>query len=624
MSSIQRVIKRIRISWSQENIRVLRDMVRLLIISAIAVFMMQELQPFMQYINVELVKLEPFAWLPIMEHRFLFNMLLYFLLYLFLYLLPGFRITGSVITVFMFLFGWAQHHVVINKKQIIFPWDIYNLRLIGEISSQYKVIINFHVVVSFIFMLLILLLIIVGKPIRISKTNRFIAMAVVILMNSVYFFGFIMNPALQNKAQFYYATFISITNSTNNGVFFNFFHYLRDLENIVPEGYSEQKALNILERYNDGEAMSPITAKKPDVIIILNESFADYEDLLDLPANEEILPYYHFLDGDNLVKKNLLSSVLGGSTANTEAEILTSQTMAFFPQGSYPFIQYFDHRMDAFPELLKVNGYRTVAIHPFEAFGWKRPTVYPLLGIDSFVSIKLFDNPEKVRDYVSDEAAYEYLTAVHRAHKATNPDTPIFQYLVTMQNHSGYSVGPQEKTIRLETDTNVTELENYLSLLHISDAALEQLINYYQASSDPVVLVFFGDHQAIWADDSESLLYQYASNSQFDLATLRYIAPIMVWTNFDISGSYFANIDQDILSANYIAPLIADLTGIDTPYYRFLRDMYEYVPAINAFGLIDADGRFYERGSEEIPDDIQKWLDEYEVLQYYELMKNET
>ena len=172
MSSLESNNKKSRSALSIDNKRMIYGVIKLLLISALTVFMMQELHPFMQFINVELVKLAPLAWLKFMKHRFFFNMLLYFLMYLLLYLLPGFRITGSVVTIGMFFFGWAHHHVVINKKQIIFPWDIYNLRLVGEISSQYKVIINVHVIISFLIMLLILCLIVVGRPQKIHRKMR--------------------------------------------------------------------------------------------------------------------------------------------------------------------------------------------------------------------------------------------------------------------------------------------------------------------------------------------------------------------------------------------------------------------------------------------------------------------
>ena len=261
MSSLESNNKKSRSALSIDNKRMIYGVIKLLLISALTVFMMQELHPFMQFINVELVKLAPLAWLKFMKYRFFFNMLLYFLMYLLLYLLPGFRITGSVVTIGMFFFGWAQHHVVINKKQIIFPWDIYNLRLVGEISSQYKVIINVHVIISFLIMLLILCLIVVGRPQKIHRKMRLILIVTVAFLNALYFMGFVLNPALQKKAEFYYATFISITNSTNDGVFFNFFHYINSLENIVPEDYSQQRALDILERYSQEDALPAIVDK---------------------------------------------------------------------------------------------------------------------------------------------------------------------------------------------------------------------------------------------------------------------------------------------------------------------------------------------------------------------------
>ena len=97
---------------------------------------------------------------------------------------------------------------------------------------------------------------------------RLILIVTVAFLNALYFMGFVLNPALQKKAEFYYATFISITNSTNDGIFFNFFHYINSLENIVPEDYSQQRALDILERYSQEDALPAIVDKKPDVIEI--------------------------------------------------------------------------------------------------------------------------------------------------------------------------------------------------------------------------------------------------------------------------------------------------------------------------------------------------------------------
>ena len=42
---------------------------------------------------------------------------------------------------------------------------------------------------------------------------------------------------------------------------------------------------------------------------------------------------------------------------------------------------------------------------------------------------------------------------------------------------------------------NYPDVNQYLSLIHESDSALEYLISYFEKVDDPVEIVFFGDHQ---------------------------------------------------------------------------------------------------------------------------------
>lgn len=87
---------------------------KLLLISVLVVFMLQEMQPFLQTVNFAIpFKLRIFSWILIMRSRFFFNVLLYFHLYLLLFLAPGFRITATIASILMYLFGWIQYHVIV-------------------------------------------------------------------------------------------------------------------------------------------------------------------------------------------------------------------------------------------------------------------------------------------------------------------------------------------------------------------------------------------------------------------------------------------------------------------------------------------------------------------------------
>ena len=67
---------------------------------------------------------------------------------------------------------------------------------------------------------------------------------------------------------------------------------------------------------------------------------------------------------------------------------------------------------------------------------------------------------------------------------------------ISMQNHGGYTEKYDnfDEKVRL-LGLNYPDVNQYLSLVHESDSALEYLISYFQNVEDPVEIVFFGDHQ---------------------------------------------------------------------------------------------------------------------------------
>lgn len=78
--------------------------------------------------------------------------------------------------------------------------------------------------------------------------------------------------------------------------------------------------------------------------------------------------------------------------------------------------------------------------------------------------------------------------------RAANED--LFIMSISMQNHGGYTEKYDnfDEKVRL-LGLNYPDVNQYLSLVHESDSALEYLISYFQNVDDPVEIVFFGDHQ---------------------------------------------------------------------------------------------------------------------------------
>ena len=132
-------------------------------------------------------------------------------------------------------------------------------------------------------------------------------------------------------------------------------------------------------------------------------------------------------------------------------------------------------------------------MHPYYETGWSRNIVYPNMGFDETHFIDDFDQTKILRDYITDQELYEKIVDRYES-KKSNED--LFIMSISMQNHGGYTEkydNFDEKARML--GINYPDVNQYLSLIHESDSALEYLISYFEKVDDPVEIVFFGDHQ---------------------------------------------------------------------------------------------------------------------------------
>lgn len=91
-----------------------------------------------------------------------------------------------------------------------------------------------------------------------------------------------------------------------------------------------------LQKHRKNTSTQNKTTKKPNVIAIMNESFADLKAVGDLQTSKDYMPFFRKLK-ENTIKGYTYSSVFGGNTANSEFEFMTGNTLAFLPDNSVPY-----------------------------------------------------------------------------------------------------------------------------------------------------------------------------------------------------------------------------------------------------------------------------------------------
>ena len=396
-----------------------------------------------------------------------------------------------------------------------------------------------------------------------------------------------------------------------NGLILTFMYDLNFVKVEKPSGYSTKKAKNYLKEYESKEQND---TKTPDVIVIMDEAFADLSVLGDIETSAEYMPFIHeMMKGyDNTVSGYLNMSIYGGNTPNSEYEFLTGDTLKFLPMGSIPYQQYMFGERDSLVSQLKDLGYHTTAMHPYFEKGWNRYNVYKYFGFDeTYFKDKDNMHGKVVRNYYSDESVVDWILDREKSFG----DKPEFTFVVTMQNHSGYTekFANLPHTVKVKGLENFDAVSNYFSLVKLTDKQIERLVEHYKNSERDTVIVFFGDHQPNTTVGNPILRMHGMDpeNLNTEQNALRYKVPYFIWANYDIEEE-----TNKEISANYLAGLMTEKAGIkQTPYQLFLKDLREEYPVISAIRTCDS--KYLPVNDTDDVEDINK----YNIIQYYKMFK---
>lgn len=377
-----------------------------------------------------------------------------------------------------------------------------------------------------------------------------------------------------------------------------------------PEGYSLSEVNTVYSRLELMETEDKTvsdTVRPKNIIVIMNEAFSDLSVLGDLQTNQDYMPFYHSLS-ENVVKGDCLVSVYGGGTCNSEYECLTGNSMWFTPS-NYPYTDLLTAGQPSLVSTLESQGYTSFAIHPASGANWNRNRVYGYLGFDDFITLQEIESKEDlehIRLYLSDKTLYQIVME-------TVDEKPgdTFAFVVTMQNHGGYDFEDYMADVQCE-NIDSDSLDQYLSLIHESDEALEMLIEHFQDSDEPTMIVMFGDHQPAIPDEVRGELMGSQEMSLEQMEGL-YMTPYLIWTNYESETNL-----NELTSTNYLSTTILDRAGLELPLYnQYLWSMQQEIPAMNVWGYYDKDLQFHAYDEDS---DIEEWLNDYSYLMYNQMI----
>lgn len=544
------------------------------------------------------------------------NIAFYYWLFLFVFFIAGrTSISMAICVSAIAIIGVGNYFVVMFRSNPIVPWDIYSFETAMSVADNYVFSVDWALA-EHIAMFILMLIVGVRTNIRLNKKILRPILTVAMCIPAYFYISYLWQDNLERNTGLNDTLFNAKYMHSKDGFFVSFILDIHFLQIEEPKNYSDEYALSLLNEQEVEKVETP--EELPDIIAIMDETFSDPAVLGEFETNKDYMPFVHsILRGEvaNTISGYTDVSVLGGNTANSEFEFLTGNSMAFFQNGSVPYLQYIRDGISTIVPQLEEYGYTTYGTHPYRAKGWNREFIYDLMGFDYRYFQGSFPFEDKLRNYVSDEADFKSILEWRN-----NTEGPFFMFNVTMQNHSNYggdfdNFDPQIVAKFKNTYSN-KYLNKYLSLMYETDQDVASLLSELSQSDRKTIVVFWGDHQP--NDYVVRPIYkEYGldfDNQTYEQQQQRQKTPFFIWANYDIQEQ--TNVE---ISLNYLNILLFETAGLQLDEYQtFRKNLWQgQIPMMNAVGYRNDDGDLVEY--DDAPEEIQNLLNEYQNIQYYRM-----
>lgn len=431
-------------------------------------------------------------------------------------------------------------------------------------------------------------------------------------------------PTLENP-------YFQVNQYNTKGMVYSFLHQYNITHMKAPEGY-QASSFAMLE--NKMNYLPEKSTAYPHIIMIMAEAYSDMSQNEHINFRRSADPMQEFkaiCKDRNAVSGKIAVANFGGGTSNTEYDVLTGCGTRYLdtPLPSYNFIV---KPFEGIPRLLKQTGYETVSIHPGNAWFYNRQNVYPNLGFDTCYFLEdSFDlEQDGISGYISEVATFDKIIETLDTH-IQEKDSPLFSFTVTIQNHGPYERKYGNSRLDFSTDIELTEeerdlLAQYFKGVKDADDQIARLRDYAEASDEPIVLVYFGDHLPGFTngmDFFDLLDYPIDANGTPAEQLAVYETPYFIWQNDAAKALHNASAKAEevalpeIISAQFLGSTMLELLNIDvaSPMHDLNNALRKDLPVCATPYYVDAEGNHVDTVTKE----QQSAIDLLKGWQYYKL-----
>jgi len=537
-------------------------------------------------------KINPFGWIFGHMPAFLLSFGLVFviaeLLYLFSFwlLLPLFAIYPVLI-----LFSFANYIKVLYRNEPFVFTDFHILKETGDIAGNYEINPGGWVYLSVVFLVLLSVVAFFIKKPKIPLRARLALPAAGLVLVGLFGVAAFLPGSLFERV--YVPATVDLTREYNdNGFILGFVNSFRRSLLFAPENYNKNTALESARQLGyDAMAKdeTPLPDVLPNVIVLMSESYWDcFSNLTGVAYNSDPMESVRGIM-ETHGSGRLLSPLFGGGTSNVEYEFLTGKSILYYPPHSIVYQQYITKKQWSLAWYFGGLGYKTLAIHPYSHWFWKRSTVFPLLGFDHIYFDADMAFAEKKGKYISDMSLTKEI--IYRYEEVSEGgDVPVFGFFISMQNHGGYyreTYGETQIRLTREADGH-SEIacEVFGEGIRYASEAFLALCEHFENEKRPTYIVMFGDHGPSLAGDK--FLYALDENVEMypeDRFNM-YVLPIVVWSN---TGEHFG--DLGTFTPIMLTAGILELAKLPKPpYIQMLSGLKSTTAGFTHIYRLDSEG----------------------------------
>lgn len=331
-------------------------------------------------------------------------------------------------------------------------------------------------------------------------------------------------------------------------------------------------------------------------IIVLHAESIMTQDMTLSFNNEELTPNLNKLSSEGMFFSNYYPQVSVGTSSDTE---FTFNTSLLPSSTGTVFVNYWQRKYEAIPNILASNGYYTASMHANNASFWNRNVMHETLGYKKFYAKDSYDysaDKEIIGMGLSDKEFFKQ--SVEKIKKISEENEKYYVTLISLSNHTPWDDEDKYGTYMVDykytekdEEGNLvqksmpymegTELGRYFKSVHYADEAIGEFINKLDENGllDNTVVVIYGDHDAKISKKEYKYFYNYdlTTGEQIESDDERYVdvdyynyelnrkVPFIIWTK-ESSGTKLNKKIDKVMGMYDAMPTLANMFNFDYKY----------------------------------------------------------